>query len=223
MALSSLQQRILTAAIIAPIFLAIMAVGGWIFALFITIVTLIGLRELSDLIAHDKSNSRHYSLYSLLGMGALILTAASLVYLRKTAVSIDHPGWLLLFMLMATVWATDICAYFTGRSIGGPKLAPSISPNKTWSGLCGGVIGASVILGCIAHTYHFEHWPIFAVFGIVLALVAQAGDLLESSLKRKAGVKDSGTLLPGHGGVLDRIDGLIFTAPLFVLFIWAVT
>jgi CDP-diglyceride synthetase len=113
---------------------------------------------------------------------------------------------------LALVWATDIGAYFSGRAIGGPKLAPLISPGKTWAGLAGGVVCAT-IFALAMHRYLGLPWRLTAATP-ALALVAQAGDLYESWLKRRAGVKDSGNLLPGHGGVLDRLDGLVPVAPL---------
>jgi phosphatidate cytidylyltransferase len=113
----------------------------------------------------------------------------------------------LVFWLMLITWSTDIFAYFAGRSIGGPKLAPRISPNKTWAGLFGGMAGAAVI-GALA-AWFFDLDPVFFAAGAPMGLLAQLGDLYESSVKRKAGVKDSGSLLPGHGGVLDRLDGLL--------------
>ena len=113
----------------------------------------------------------------------------------------------LVFWVMIVTWATDIFAYFAGRGIGGPKLAPRISPNKTWAGLIGGIVGAAV-MGWLAASYFGLGSPFLYVGGL-MAVLAQAGDLFESWLKRRAGVKDSGTLLPGHGGVLDRLDGLL--------------
>jgi phosphatidate cytidylyltransferase len=111
--------------------------------------------------------------------------------------------------IVAIVWATDIGAYFLGTIAGGVKLAPRISPGKTWSGLIGGMCWAAVASAGIG--WGFEQGATFALAGIgaVLAVVAQMGDLLESAAKRSVGVKDSGSLIPGHGGVLDRVDGLI--------------
>lgn len=117
---------------------------------------------------------------------------------------------------MGLVWATDIGAYFAGRAIGGPKLAPAVSPNKTWAGLIGGVIAAGLF------GLALTHWGLpllFAEASCVLAILAQIGDLYESALKRRAGVKDSGTILPGHGGVLDRLDGLVPVAPAAALLV----
>ena len=112
---------------------------------------------------------------------------------------------------LALVWATDIGAYFAGRTIGGPKLAPAISPGKTWAGLAGGVLLASLVAAAMHRGLGL---PLRLTLATpVLAVLAQAGDLYESWLKRRAGVKDSGHLLPGHGGVMDRLDGLVPVAP----------
>ena len=120
-------------------------------------------------------------------------------------------AWLyLVFWVFVVTWATDIVAYFAGRAIGGPKLAPRISPNKTWAGLAGGVAGAG-LCGWAAAQYLQLGMP-FVWLGAPMGAVAQAGDLYESWVKRRAGVKDSGTILPGHGGVLDRLDGLLAVA-----------
>lgn len=116
----------------------------------------------------------------------------------------------LVFWLMLVTWATDIFAYFAGRSIGGPKLAPRISPNKTWAGLVGGMAGAAVVGALAAWLFGISaELPDFLWLGAPMGFLAQLGDLYESRVKRRLGVKDSGTLLPGHGGVLDRLDGLL--------------
>lgn len=145
------------------------------------------------------------------GVAYVGLGAIALLFLRG-----QPHGFALALWALLVVWATDIGAFFAGRRIGGPKLAPRISPNKTWAGLAGGVLAAAVVGGAWAAVTHL---PAMAFWlAPVLAIVAQAGDLLESGMKRRAGVKDSGALLPGHGGVLDRIDGvlpvLILTAAL---------
>ena len=127
----------------------------------------------------------------------------------------------LVLWLFFIVWATDIFAYFAGRAIGGPKLAPRISPNKTWAGLAGGIVGAAAIGGLAAWYMQLE--PVFMFVGGPMALLAQLGDLYESSVKRRRGVKDSGTLLPGHGGVLDRLDGLLPAALATYALLWALS
>jgi phosphatidate cytidylyltransferase len=132
------------------------------------------------------------------------------VYVAIPAFSLIVLDWIwleLVFWLMVVVWATDIFAYFAGRGIGGPKLAPRISPNKTWAGLIGGMAGAMVVGAVFGLA--FEVGLPFLFLGAPLALLAQLGDLYESSVKRRLGVKDSGAILPGHGGVLDRVDGLL--------------
>lgn len=127
-----------------------------------------------------------------------------------------------MFMVsaMAIVWVADIGAYFAGRAIGGPRIAPSISPSKTWAGLGGGIVLAAlaeIALFVMTNKGFFDARGAFgsAAFGGAAAVVAQAGDFFESWMKRRAGVKDSGKLIPGHGGLFDRLDGLL--AVMFVL------
>jgi phosphatidate cytidylyltransferase len=121
-----------------------------------------------------------------------------------------------LFVLILLIWINDIFSYIFGRSIGGPKLAPKISPNKTWAGAIGGVVGCVMLFFIMNYFVKFRASEVSdTVFLIALAvhilvpLTALVGDLFESYLKRKAGVKDSGSIIPGHGGLLDRMDGFI--------------
>ena len=111
--------------------------------------------------------------------------------------------------VLVCIWATDVGAYFVGRTAGGAKLAPRISPGKTWSGLIGGMAWAAVASAATGYAFGLGETVPLAIAGAVLAVVGQGGDLLESAAKRRAGVKDSGHLIPGHGGLLDRIDGLM--------------
>jgi phosphatidate cytidylyltransferase len=146
-----------------------------------------------------------------------------IVYLGVPAVAFlalrDLPeGMELVFWLVLVVVATDVMAYLTGRTLGGPKLAPRISPGKTWSGLAGGVAGA-MLVGAAASALVGWTGLQGAVFAGILALVAQSGDLFESSIKRRAGVKDSGHLIPGHGGLLDRFDGYLFAVPALAMLV----
>ncbi|MGN6374950.1 MAG: phosphatidate cytidylyltransferase [Sphingomonas sp.] len=134
------------------------------------------------------------------------LPVLSLLLIRRQEEGIVYTFWTL-----ALVWMTDIGAYFAGRAIGGPKLAPTISPNKTWAGLGGGVVLAG-LFGIFMHFYAGLAIRL-TLASPLLAVVAQGGDLYESWLKRQVGVKDSGNLLPGHGGILDRVDGLVPVAP----------
>jgi phosphatidate cytidylyltransferase len=149
------------------------------------------------------------------GLGVLYLglPTIALVWLRNDP---DHGRAAILWLLLV-VWTTDVAAYFAGRAIGGPKLAPRISPGKTWAGLLGGMAGAGLV-GALGAWLFGGLAGVGALLGALLAAVAQAGDLFESWIKRVAGVKDSGQLIPGHGGILDRVDGLLFAAPAFAAF-----
>lgn len=132
---------------------------------------------------------------------------AGLPVLSLFYIHVQYDGIDLSFWTLAIVWATDIGAYFSGRTFGGPKLAPVWSPNKTWSGLIGGMIAAEAVGIGLTFVLHVQMH--LAVLAGLLAVAAQMGDLFESQMKRRAGVKDSGKLLPGHGGVMDRLDGCV--------------
>ncbi|MEI6985356.1 MAG: phosphatidate cytidylyltransferase [Rhodospirillaceae bacterium] len=149
-----------------------------------------------------------------LGIPYVGIGAVALMWLR------EYPriGLGLIVFLFLTVWANDIGAYIFGKSIGGPRLAPTISPAKTWAGFHGGVATAGLVGGLTALLFGARE-PLVAVgLGALLGVVGQVGDLFESAVKRRYNVKDSGCLIPGHGGLLDRIDGLIAAAPVLALF-----
>jgi phosphatidate cytidylyltransferase len=132
---------------------------------------------------------------------------------------INIPGGVILILLVAlAISACDIGAYFSGRLIGGAKLAPHISPSKTWSGSCGGVLAAVFI---ILPVNALEIYPVMTLIigGAVIAVLSQIGDLIESHFKRRLGVKDSSRLIPGHGGFLDRFDGYLTVLPMLVVFV----
>ena len=155
----------------------------------------------------------------------------ALFYLGLTLIPIpmlreQSNGPSLLAFLFLTVWAGDILAMYTGRMFGRRKLSPKLSPNKTWEGTIGSVLGSVAVAGILLAVSTYlaqwnsarlsfadEVWWYWLILAVVVNVAAQAGDLAESALKRSAGVKDSGTLLPGHGGVLDRIDALLLAAP----------
>ena len=118
-------------------------------------------------------------------------------------------GFACVLWLLLIVWTTDTAAYFTGRSLGGPKLAPAVSPKKTWSGACGGVLGAAAVGYAFAQFWGLPSAGVVALVSAAVSVVGQFGDLVESAFKRRFGVKDSGALIPGHGGALDRMDSLI--------------
>ena len=137
-----------------------------------------------------------------------LLPALALLWIRER----DDQGLALLLWTFIVTWATDIGAYFAGRSFGKRKLAPSISPNKTVEGLFGGIVAESLFGG--AWALITELGTALLALAPIVAVAAQAGDLFESGMKRRAGVKDSGAWLPGHGGALDRLDGLVPVAVL---------
>ncbi len=144
------------------------------------------------------------SIWSLLGVFYIGLPMIAFVLLREDG----ELGFWAVLWCFAIVWAADIFAYFAGRMIGGPKLAPRLSPKKTWAGLAGAIVGACLV------TTVFTWWlnlnlPPLLLLATTLTIVEQAGDIFESAMKRRYGVKDSGNFIPGHGGVLDRVDGLL--------------
>ncbi len=152
--------------------------------------------------------------YFLLGVLLLWICAHGLLFLFR---SFDAGGWILLYLL-TLVWIADIGAYFSGRRFGKNKLAPGISPGKTWEGVAGGIVAN--LLWIFLIYYISDGWGMslawFVAAGLATSAISVVGDLFESILKREAGAKDSSKLLPGHGGVLDRIDSVIAASPVFV-------
>jgi phosphatidate cytidylyltransferase len=127
-----------------------------------------------------------------------------------------QDGLAAIVLLFAVVWSTDVLGYVVGRLAGGPKLWPAVSPKKTWSGAIGGTLGAAVAGLLVARANSFALAPV-AMLSVLLSVAAQAGDLMESALKRRFNVKDASHLIPGHGGVMDRLDGFIVAAFFAVL------
>ncbi len=148
---------------------------------------------------------RSWCAAGVLYAGALLIAP---VLLRRDV----DLGFAALLFLFLVVWLTDIVAYFTGRAIGGPKLMPRVSPNKTWSGALGGTAGG-VLGGVMVASYSgIKNLAAVAVIAILLSVASQAGDLIESWIKRRFNAKDAGNLIPGHGGVMDRVDGFVTAA-----------
>ena len=149
-----------------------------------------------------------------LGLLYFGLPTVALIWLRA-----DEPGGTLAVLFtMLIVWVTDSAAYFTGRSLGGPKLWPAVSPNKTWSGSLGGVVAAVLAGVAFAGLAGVDHLEWIAVLSFVLSVACQAGDLMESALKRRYDRKDSSGLIPGHGGLMDRLDGLLMSVLVAALY-----
>jgi len=153
------------------------------------------------------------SVWIVSGVISVGCSGIALVWLRAE----DLSGFLFVVWLMLAVWMTDICALFAGRFFGGPKLAPSISPNKTWAGLAGGILGAALWSGIWSYWTDIGSIFVLAIIGGGTAVLAQLGDLGVSVVKRRFGAKDTGNLIPGHGGLLDRMDGFLGAAPIVAL------
>ena len=198
--MNELLVRTLTGALLIAAALLAAVEGGNLFALLVAAVATLMFYEWTKIVKGWGAA------WYLGGFFYALLPALALLWIRERA------GLDLLIWAFIVTWATDIGAYFAGRSFGRRKLAPTISPNKTVEGLYGG-IASSTVLGGAWVLANGLTMPLLAL-APVLAIAAQAGDLFESGMKRRAGVKDSGTWLPGHGGALDRLDGLVPVAVL---------
>ncbi len=199
---SDLGIRTLSGVVVLAISAGAIWLGGWPFRIFAGLIGIGLLAEWMRLVrgfAKSTGSLMAWTFGGLLYVGAAI---GCFLFLRDVgAVSV-------LLAFVGVVVATDTGAYFSGRALGGPKIAPRISPSKTWAGLGGGMLAAAAFLAYYGdYTGSFRWWLPFA--GAALAAVAQGGDFFESWMKRRAGVKDSGTLIPGHGGLFDRLDGLL--------------
>ena len=211
-----LATRTAVGIILIAIALVEAVLGGWPFAVLVAAIATIMYLEWSRMVG------KWGIAWKLYGFFYCLLPAVSLLWIRERAEYEGiGSGFDLLIWVFLVVWSTDIGAYFAGRAIGGPKLAPSISPNKTVAGLVGGVLAATVLAGMWVYAVGLP--ATLLSLAAPLALAAQLGDLFESGLKRRAGVKDSGTWLPGHGGLLDRLDGLVPVAILTALLMVANT
>jgi len=205
--MKELATRTAVGIILIAIALVEALLGGWPFAILVAAIATIMYLEWTRMVGKWGFAWKAY------GFAYCLLPALSLLWIRERAEYQGiGSGFDLLIWVFLVVWSTDIGAYFAGRAIGGPKLAPSISPNKTVAGLVGGVISAAVLAGTWVSVTKLP--PKLFWLAVPFAVAAQLGDLFESGLKRRAGVKDSGTWLPGHGGLLDRLDGLVPVAVL---------
>ncbi len=248
---TELQTRVASAAVLIPVALAALLLGGLPFTALVTLVAAIGFWEWTGiagvseqlwrvtalaflvvgllalqvldlrwaevllivpaLAAFLAGLQRRLFLWIGLGLVYVAVPSVALVLLRQAAAP---AGWGAILFIFVVVWATDIAAYFAGRGFGGPKLWLRVSPKKTWSGAIGGVAAALVAGGATAALVGTGSFSAGVLLAAPLSIAAQAGDLLESAMKRRFGVKDSGTIIPGHGGVLDRVDGLFGAAAL---------
>lgn len=239
--------RIAAAAVLIPLVLAVVWMGGWGFALLLVLAGGLMAREWCAIVhrgqpaqlalhvlavaaaavvsalygglaalayvaalwlaavLHARASMPEHGFWAMVGVGYVALPVLALMAMRAD----PAYGLVAVVWLMVVVWSADTAAYAAGRGIGGPKLAPSISPNKTWSGLAGAAVGAALAGGLVGWLAGLPRLiPVVLIAGL-LGIVEQLGDLFESQLKRHHGVKESGAVIPGHGGMLDRVDGLV--------------
>jgi phosphatidate cytidylyltransferase len=210
---SDLRIRVLSACVLAPIALALIWLGGIAFAVLVGAAAF-GLAIEWLMLCRLPSAQRGGVKLRIGGLAYVALAAVALLYLRSDPVA----GRANLLFLVLIVWAGDVGAYMIGRMLGGPRIAPRISPGKTWSGALGGLVAAIAVGVAGAHFIidpDASRWDATwqaALVGAGLGIVAQAGDLLESFVKRRLGVKDSSHLIPGHGGLFDRLDAILSSA-----------
>jgi len=210
--MSSLQSRLPVYLIGLPLSIWIVLIGGWAFKLFVVFFMTMAFIEFLSL----RSKDSNFIFWVFLGICYVCIGLSSLLVLR----SIDNElNSYFTLMLFCGVTLNDTFAYIFGSLIGGKKITPSISPNKTYAGLLGGLIG-SIAFILLFHRFVFALSIVDqCIFIFIFSIIGFLGDLLESFLKRQANVKDSSRLLMGHGGALDRVDSLILTSPLTLLYV----
>ena len=264
--------RILTGIIGIALAAFVIQTGGWLFAAFALVLSLIGWHEYSRAFAHKGIHTTYFlgilglvllwgcswlgnaeelmavtmgitllallltvllhgrisvqeACASIAGMLYIGLPFGHLVMLRfwdeeplATSLGMFDMGCALIWIMFIGTWASDSFAYFTGSAIGSHKLCPSISPNKTVEGFLGSVVGTTASVAALGHLFFAFPMMEMAGLGFLISIFATLGDLVESVFKRYTGIKDSGSLIPGHGGVLDRFDSVLYTAPLVYYF-----
>ncbi|WP_210203497.1 phosphatidate cytidylyltransferase [Breoghania corrubedonensis] len=239
-------MRVVSAVILAPLFLGVVWYGGPLFLVVLAVAALLILNEWSRIsrsadfvalfagfglvvtVATVWWSSNFYALMILLDTmiivgflsllsgrppwSALGVLYAGLPVVALAELRLGENGLWAVAVILALTWATDIAAYFVGRTLGGPKLWPRVSPKKTWSGAIGGLVGAAAAACAVSLISGIGSPMAIALVAIPLSIASQLGDLAESAFKRHFGVKDSGALIPGHGGIMDRVDGLVAAA-----------
>ncbi|MDX1949273.1 MAG: phosphatidate cytidylyltransferase [Rickettsiales bacterium] len=207
-------KRIISTIILAPVLIYLMIIGGALLDLVIISAFLIALFEWVKI----TNSSKKKFLWWIFGVLYISFACLVLLFLARYRVNIPYfdnfP--ILMFVIVLLVWINDIFGYIFGKLIGGPKLCPKISPNKTWAGAIGGVFGCLLFFFILNYSVDFgadkvsdKNFYSALLIHIFIPIISQIGDLFESWLKRKHNVKDSGNIIPGHGGILDRIDGLL--------------
>lgn len=205
---SDLRLRVASAAVLLPVALYCLFAGGLAWNLMVLVATVGLLWEWWRMWRLRPGSHAPTPVKLVLGWGYILAGAAALHWLRT-----DSAGLINVLFVLVIVWSSDIGAYVAGRLVGGPKLAPAISPGKTWSGAIGGLL-AAVAIG-LAVSQAVQPGPVLhaVVVAAFLSVASQLGDLLESAAKRHFGVKDSSRIIPGHGGLFDRLDGVLAATP----------
>lgn len=209
---AGLQKRVATSLLLVLLAVPLLWYGSWPLTLALILLALQMNREWESLIPKNCMIWRTVGIFYITIPIICLLTLRNLSFMDSAETALYATLYPIIIVTL-----TDIAAYFSGRTFGGPKLAPAISPGKTWAGLIGGMaagsLGAILMLPLLPWP---DALPAAALLGASLAVLAQAGDLFESFLKRQFDAKDSGNLLPGHGGVLDRLDGYVFVLPAYL-------
>ncbi|MFD0935807.1 phosphatidate cytidylyltransferase, partial [Methylobacterium trifolii] len=211
-------RRLLVAIVAATLLGTVLCLHGR--APLLAGLAILGVGAVLVLVLAQGGPGRFRALCGLLGAAVIALVPVALR--DAPEIGILGPAW-----MFAVVWSTDVCAYFSGRTFGGPKLMPAVSPKKTWSGAAGGLVGAVAAGIGIVLLARAQGWspladtplPVVALVSGFASMLSQGGDLFESALKRRYGVKDSGKSIPGHGGVMDRLDGFFAVALLAGLYL----
>ncbi len=212
---SNLAKRAASVAVLAPAFILAVYLGGIFFYVVVTAALALAFNEWMNMALKSLTLRRDM----IIGSTYLSVAFIAFIFIRMGM----PGGGVLTFALLGTIWACDIGAYFTGKKIGGPKMAPTLSPNKTISGLMGGMVCSAIVMMLFDLQFSlFGNIWLAGVLGVLLAGVGQVGDVMISYQKRRVGVKDTGNLIPGHGGILDRIDSLMLAAPVFLICLWMI-
>jgi phosphatidate cytidylyltransferase len=235
-AVSDLPVRLGSAIVMLVLAGGALWLGGWLWTAFVVLIALGVLWEWNKLIGRFGLSAWAEALWFFAGVVYVGGAALAMLAVRNgrqilplDPQTLGFAPLVVLLVFILPIIAVDVGAYFMGRAIGGPKIAPAISPSKTWAGLGGGMLGASLVALAVELAdfgpaaaipgYDLVSIGSAVLWGVLIAVLAQAGDFFESWMKRRAGVKDSGSLIPGHGGLFDRLDG--FVAVFFVLFVIA--
>jgi len=232
----NLAMRVAAALVLAPLAIAIAYAGGWLWTMLVTLtaiglyfewLTVVGARTPRRVVVGAAASI----LVLVVGLAGVIVvsperrlwTATGFCYAAAAEVAsvlVRHDqahGFVALILILLVVWVTDIGGYFAGRGIGGPKLWPRVSPKKTWAGAIGGFAASLAVAAGFAAIGLGKTGPML-LLGAVLSIASQLGDLFESAVKRRFGVKDSSHIIPGHGGLLDRLDGFVAAIVLAAIF-----